>query len=73
MSPVFAKLEQQNFQSFHLKRGGTIRIEYAEMLQNVNDTQILHVVLIALFPQEGYQKWHVAMSMVIQPRLNFIQ
>ena len=38
MSPVFAKLEQQNFQSFRLKRGGTICINYAEMLWNANGT-----------------------------------
>ena len=29
-------MSQQNVQSFHLKRGGTVRIKYAEMLWNVN-------------------------------------
>ena len=37
MSPVFAKLEQQNFQSFRLKRGD-ISINYAKMLWNVKGT-----------------------------------
>ena len=38
VSPVFATLEQQDVQSFRLKRGGTICIKYAEMLRYANGT-----------------------------------
>ena len=69
----FCQAGATTFSIFSFKTWWRYVLSMQKCLECEWHTQVLHVVLIALFLQEGYSKWHVAMYMVLPSHLNFIQ